>query len=59
MDFPSLEEMEIEWVGNAFNKMKNLRTLIIRNGQFSKGPRHLPNSLRVMELLRYPSQNFP
>jgi len=59
MDFPSFEEVEIEWDGDAFKKMKNLRTLIIRNGHFSKGPKHLPNSLRVMEWWRYPSQNFP
>ncbi|BAU01584.1 TMV resistance protein [Vigna angularis] len=59
VDFPSVEEVEIEWDGNAFKKMRNLRTLIIRNGHFSKGPKHLPNSLRVMEWWRYPSQNFP
>ncbi|XP_027923241.1 TMV resistance protein N-like isoform X3 [Vigna unguiculata] len=59
MDFPSFEEVEIEWDGDAFKKMKNLRTLIIRNGHFSTGPKHLPNSLRVMEWWRYPSQNFP
>lgn len=59
VDFPSFEELEIEWDGDAFKKMKNLRTLIIRNGHFSKGPKHLPNSLRVMEWWRYPSQNFP
>ncbi|CAJ1947541.1 unnamed protein product [Sphenostylis stenocarpa] len=59
MDFPLYEEVEIEWDGYAFKKMKNLRTLIIRKGHFSKGPKHLPNSLRVMEWWGYPSQNLP
>jgi hypothetical protein len=39
--------------------MKNLRTLVIRNGRFNKGPTHLPNSLRVLEWWRYPSMSLP
>ncbi|MED6189072.1 hypothetical protein PIB30_092103 [Stylosanthes scabra] len=39
--------------------MKNLKTLIIRNGYFSEGPKYLPNSLRIMEWWRYPSTCFP
>lgn len=39
--------------------MKNLKTLIIRGGHFSKGPKHLPNSLRVVEWWRYPSEYLP
>ena len=39
--------------------MKNLKTLIIRNGKFSKGPKYLPNNLRVLEWWRYPSHCLP
>ncbi|KAH1193127.1 TMV resistance protein N [Glycine max] len=59
MDFPIFQEIQIEWDGYAFKKMKKLKTLIIRNGHFSKGPKHLPNTLRVLEWKRYPTQNFP
>ncbi|KAK7360086.1 hypothetical protein VNO77_02062 [Canavalia gladiata] len=56
---PEEDEREIEWDGDAFKEMKNLKTLIIRNGRFLKGPKHLPNSLRVLEWKRYPLQNLP
>ncbi|KAL2334238.1 hypothetical protein Fmac_015451 [Flemingia macrophylla] len=57
LDSPLSED--VEWDGEAFKKMKNLKTLIIRNGYFSKGPKHLPNSLRVLEWWRYSSQGLP
>ena len=60
LDFPSFEEeVKVEWDGRAFKKMINLKTLIIRNGHFSEGAKHLPNSLRVLEWWRYPSQCLP
>lgn len=40
-------------------KMISLRTLIIRNECFSKGPKKLPNSLRVLEWWGYPSKSLP
>ncbi|KAL4374456.1 hypothetical protein AHAS_Ahas05G0183600 [Arachis hypogaea] len=49
----------LEWDGTAFKKMKNLKTLIIQNGKFSKGPKHLPNSLRVLEWQGYPLDSLP
>lgn len=49
----------IEWKGDALEKMENLKTLIIKDGHFSRGPKHLPNSLRVLEWPRYPSQYIP
>ncbi|XP_027357539.1 TMV resistance protein N-like [Abrus precatorius] len=49
----------VEWDGMALEKMKNLKTLIIRNGHFSRGPKHLPDSLRVLEWWRYPSEDLP
>jgi hypothetical protein len=50
---------EVELDESAFKKMKNLKTLIIKGGHFSKGPKHLPNSLRVVEWWNYPSEYFP
>ena len=49
----------VEWDGRAFETMKNLKTLIIRNGNFFEGPKHLPNSLRVLEWSEYPSHSLP
>ena len=48
MNFSSSGE-EVEWDGDAFKEMKNLKTLIIKSDCFSKGPKHLPNTLRVLE----------
>ncbi|RZB60815.1 TMV resistance protein N [Glycine soja] len=60
LDFPSFGKEEIvELNTKAFKKMKNLKTLIIRNGKFSKGPKYLPNNLRVLEWWRYPSHCLP
>ncbi|XP_057761743.1 disease resistance protein Roq1-like [Arachis stenosperma] len=53
------DDVEVKWDGIAFKEMKNLKTLIIKNGRFSRGPKHLPNSLRVLEWRRYPSRYFP
>jgi len=39
--------------------MRNLKILIIKSGNFSKGPKYLPNSLRVLEWWRYPSHDLP
>ncbi|KAG4380260.1 hypothetical protein AAZX31_16G123000 [Glycine max] len=58
MNFSSSGE-EVEWDGDAFKEMKNLKTLIIKSDCFSKGPKHLPNTLRVLEWWRCPSQEWP
>ncbi|KAL2966879.1 hypothetical protein AAZX31_16G143400 [Glycine max] len=57
LDYLNYEE--VEWDGMAFKEMNNLKTLIIRGGCFTTGPKHLPNSLRVLEWRRYPSQSLP
>ncbi|XP_027925185.1 TMV resistance protein N-like isoform X1 [Vigna unguiculata] len=60
LDFPPLDKEEIvEWNRKAFKKMRNLKTLIIKSGNFSAGPKYLPNSLRVLEWWRYPSHDLP
>ncbi|CAJ1952313.1 unnamed protein product [Sphenostylis stenocarpa] len=53
------KEETLEWNGNAFKKMKNLKILIIRNGKFSKAPNYFPESLRVLEWHGYPSNCLP
>ncbi|RZB62059.1 TMV resistance protein N-like [Glycine soja] len=55
----SHKEETVEWSGNAFVKMENLKILIIRNGKFSKGPNYFPEGLRVLEWHRYPSNCLP
>ena len=52
-------QQEIQWSGIAFKKMKNLRILIVRNTQFSIGPKYLPNNLRLLEWEGYPSTSLP
>lgn len=59
LKFPSSEEEVIEWKGDELNKMQNLKTVIVKNGSFSKGPEYLPNSLRVLEWPKYPSRIIP
>ncbi|MED6107807.1 hypothetical protein PIB30_017697 [Stylosanthes scabra] len=59
LEFPLCKVGEVKWDGKAFKEMKNLKTLIIKNGCFSKSPKYLPNSLRVLEWWRYPSEYFP
>ncbi|MED6133278.1 hypothetical protein PIB30_026862 [Stylosanthes scabra] len=49
----------IDWDGEAFRKMGNLKSLIIKSGNFFNGPNHLPNSLRVLEWHGYPSHSLP
>ncbi|KAK2419795.1 disease resistance protein RUN1 [Trifolium repens] len=54
LDCPS-KEVEINWNGKAFKKMTNLKTLVIKSGNFSKGCQYFPSSLRVLEWEKYPS----
>ncbi|XP_024627900.1 TMV resistance protein N isoform X2 [Medicago truncatula] len=49
----------VNWDGEAFKKMDKLKTLIIRNGHFSTGPTHLPDSLRVLKWQGYHSPSLP
>ncbi|KAL2966889.1 hypothetical protein AAZX31_16G143600 [Glycine max] len=49
----------VQWDGMAFKEMNNLKTLIVKGGCFSNGPKHLPNSLRVLDWWGYPSRSFP
>ncbi|XP_061356885.1 TMV resistance protein N-like [Gastrolobium bilobum] len=58
LDPPSHEEVN-RWIDTAFEKMKNLRILIVRNTEFSTGPSYLPNSLRLVDWKGYPSQSLP
>ncbi|XP_061355776.1 disease resistance protein Roq1-like [Gastrolobium bilobum] len=53
------KDLEVKWSGKAFEKMKNLRILIIRDARFSRGPQNLPNSLRVLDWSGYPSLSLP
>ncbi|KAI4344999.1 hypothetical protein L6164_012169 [Bauhinia variegata] len=53
------KEIEVHWDGITFKKMKNLRILIARNTRFSRGLKHLPNSLRLLEWWGYPSPSLP
>ena len=59
-DFSISENEEtIEYDENTFMEMENLKVLINRNVKFSKGPNYFPESLRVLEWHRYPSNCLP
>ncbi|XP_054777798.1 TMV resistance protein N-like isoform X2 [Prosopis cineraria] len=53
------QQEEVEWNGLAFEKMINLRILIVRNTQFSASPKYLPNSLVLLDWQGYPSKTLP
>ncbi|WJX30786.1 nascent polypeptide-associated complex beta subunit, variant 2 [Trifolium repens] len=53
------KDRKVNWCGDAFGQMKNLRILIIRNAQFSIGPQILPDSLRVLDWCAYQSPSLP
>ena len=57
LDLP--KSLEVQWSGEAFMKMKNLKMLVIRNACFSECPKYLPNSLRWLEWTGYPSKVLP
>ncbi|KAL2335867.1 hypothetical protein Fmac_010313 [Flemingia macrophylla] len=50
---------KVEWNGMSFEKMQNLKTLILKGCEFSQGVKYLPNSLRVLEWWHYPSCCLP
>ncbi|KAK4259597.1 hypothetical protein QN277_005913 [Acacia crassicarpa] len=53
------QQEEVRWNGFAFEKMNNLRILIMRNTQFSTSPKYLPNSLRLLDWQGYPCMTLP
>ncbi|KAK4280594.1 hypothetical protein QN277_012202 [Acacia crassicarpa] len=57
LDLP--EGMEVQWSGEAFMKMTNLKMLVINKACFSECPKYLPNSLRWLEWKWYPFKFLP
>lgn len=55
----SPKNKEVQWNGSELKKMTNLKLLSIENAHFSRGPVHLPNSLRVLKWWGYPSPSLP
>ncbi|KAM1118196.1 hypothetical protein FF1_042454 [Malus domestica] len=50
---------EAHWNPEAFTKMCKLRLLDIHDVSLSKGPKHLPNALKVLKWSWYPSKCLP
>ncbi|AES96719.1 disease resistance protein (TIR-NBS-LRR class) [Medicago truncatula] len=44
-----LKDKKVQWDGNALKKMENLKILIVEKARFSRGPYHLPKSLRILK----------
>ncbi|XP_028799267.1 TMV resistance protein N-like [Neltuma alba] len=53
------QEEEVKCSDLAFEKMNNLRIVIIRNTRFLTCPKYLPNSLILLDWQGYPSVNLP
>ncbi|XP_028751864.1 disease resistance protein RPS6-like isoform X2 [Neltuma alba] len=53
------QEEEVKCSDLAFEKMNNLRIIIIRNTRFLTCPKYLPNSLILLDWQGYPSVNLP
>ena len=68
IDLPD-ECIEVQWSGEAFQKMKNLKIIVIkkrafhksikRKACFSQCPKYLQNSLRWLEWKGYPFKFLP
>ena len=50
---------EAYWNPNAFSKMPNLELLIIYGVHLLHGPKELPNGLRFLNWIEYPSKSLP
>ncbi|XP_065635930.1 disease resistance protein Roq1 isoform X1 [Quercus suber] len=50
---------EAHWNPESFSKMQHLKLLIINNVYLLHDPKHLPNSLRILDWDKYPSKYFP
>ncbi|KAK4259581.1 hypothetical protein QN277_005897 [Acacia crassicarpa] len=57
--FDPPQQEQVEWSGMSFKKMDNLRILVVRNAQFSTGPKYFPNNLRWLEWNGYPCTTLP
>ena len=54
-----LEENEVDWNPEAFSKLCNLEFLRICNICLKRGPKDLPNNLRILDWSKYPSKCLP
>ncbi|KAI9086147.1 hypothetical protein K1719_031868 [Acacia pycnantha] len=57
--FDPPQQEQVEWSGMSFKKMNNLRILVVRNAQFTTGPKCFPNNLRWLEWKGYPCTTLP
>ncbi|XP_024162312.1 TMV resistance protein N-like [Rosa chinensis] len=51
--------IEVDVAPKSFSMMNKLRYLKIKNGNLPKGLEYLPNSLRILDWMRYPSKSLP
>uniref|UniRef100_A0A2N9FAW2 Disease resistance protein RPS4B/Roq1-like leucine-rich repeats domain-containing protein n=1 Tax=Fagus sylvatica TaxID=28930 RepID=A0A2N9FAW2_FAGSY len=53
------EPKEAYWRPESFSKLHHLKLLIIDSVHLSHDPKHLPNSLRIIDWSGYPSKSIP
>ena len=54
-----LEPTKLQLEANCFEKMKNLKFLMVGNVDISRGLEYLPNGLRVLDWLGFPLSSLP
>uniref|UniRef100_A0A2N9G7D4 TIR domain-containing protein n=1 Tax=Fagus sylvatica TaxID=28930 RepID=A0A2N9G7D4_FAGSY len=54
-----LEPKEAYWRPESFSKLHHLKLLIIDSVHLSHDPKHLPNSLRIIDWSGYPTKSIP
>ena len=54
-----LEPTKLQLEATCFEKMKNLKFLMVGNVDICKGLEYLPNGLRVLDWLWFPLSSFP
>lgn len=57
VDLP--DQYTVHLKDESFKKMRNLKILIVRSGHFFGSPQHLPNNLRLLDWMEYPSSSLP
>jgi hypothetical protein len=53
------EPKEAYWRPESFSKLHHLKLLIIDSVHLLHDPKHLPNSLRIIDWSGYPSKSIP
>ena len=49
----------VHMTARTFQRMRNMKILIVKNAHIFGSPQHLPNNLRLLDWMEYPSSSLP